>query len=512
MYLINSIGSFLNELNTDTDGDGLSDYVEKEILKTDHTMKDTDGDGNADCLEIMMKYISFDDDGNIILPTYEEISKSALKNYVYGTKGLDDLALIMKKRGIDISKLRILPLISNPAIEDSDGDGIKDNEDTKSSSVDVCIIKDNLIDDTHIFESSYSVRRNSPFLYGDISAINVYDSNEIVAQKPKLTFVLKADKTSFTSYKIKPDENSDYCMSFDISSGNDFEIEIYPLIGENVKRYNKKVNVDTVKKDGIKECRFTLIKDINYEIDVKFNPFSFKSQSYTFSLEQDNWVNCRYGAIASYDDNFKPAIFSSAYMPKFLAYNYFVYLSGELSYDIGTMWFNSNQKNNNNKISASYTEYTKDYSAEMWKNNAELLSVNLSNALTMNENNSAIKISDINSWLNNRGADATIGGFITMLLKLESDNIPNALTLIGTGCTIISDYNTDITKFRGELSDALALNKYNIAIGYYGGIEVLGLYKYDCDSWETHHYVNKYNSGARYNIDEITKMENENIS
>ncbi len=31
-----------------TDKDGQNDYIEKEILKTDHTMKDTAGDGYSD--------------------------------------------------------------------------------------------------------------------------------------------------------------------------------------------------------------------------------------------------------------------------------------------------------------------------------------------------------------------------------------------------------------------------------------------------------------------------------
>lgn len=132
----------------------------------------------------------------------------------------------------------------------------------------------------------------------------------------------------------------------------------------------------------------------------------------------------------------------------------------------------------------------------------------------MNAKNSLIKISDINTWLNNRGADATIGGFITMISKLDSDLPANTLTVIGTGCTIVSDFSTDTGKFEDNLSDALSLNKYNIVIGYYGGIDILGYHirKYDCDSWETIHYINKYHSGARYNIDNISSIDKKVIS
>ena len=150
----------------------------------------------------------------------------------------------------------------------------------------------------------------------------------------------------------------------------------------------------------------------------------------------------------------------------------------------------------------------------MWEKNADGIAGWLSQALTMNDNNSLIQISDINSWLNNRGADATIGGFITMISKYDSDLPANTLTIIGTGCTIISDFSTDKNKFKENLTDALCLNKYNVVIGYYGGIDILGYHirKYDCDSWETIHYINKYHSGARYNIDNITSMDKKVIS
>ena len=52
MYLLSKTGSFSYEMNIDTDGDGLCDYVEKEILRTDYNKKDTDGDGLDDYSEV----------------------------------------------------------------------------------------------------------------------------------------------------------------------------------------------------------------------------------------------------------------------------------------------------------------------------------------------------------------------------------------------------------------------------------------------------------------------------
>jgi len=47
-YLLNQVGTFSYEIDIDSDEDGLCDYIEKELLKTDYLKKDTDGDGLLD--------------------------------------------------------------------------------------------------------------------------------------------------------------------------------------------------------------------------------------------------------------------------------------------------------------------------------------------------------------------------------------------------------------------------------------------------------------------------------
>ena len=66
----------------------------------------------------------------------------------------------------------------------------------------------------------------------------------------------------------------------------------------------------------------------------------------------------------SYDENFKPNPLSSAYMPKLMTYNDFIYLSGELSFDIAIELHNNY---NSTKIQKSYDEYTRDYDESMWE-------------------------------------------------------------------------------------------------------------------------------------------------
>lgn len=62
-------------------------------------LPDTDGDGTPDCIEIDMKYISFDEKGNMVLPTYDDMASDALKNSAFGLDGLDDLFAILSQKG-----------------------------------------------------------------------------------------------------------------------------------------------------------------------------------------------------------------------------------------------------------------------------------------------------------------------------------------------------------------------------------------------------------------------------
>ncbi len=124
---------YLNKMNVDTDGDGLCDYVEKEMLGTDYQKKDTDGDGlndysevylcdtdplNADTGKTGVKDSLKDTDGDK-LTNAEEIKLGTSPTLTDTDEdGLNDYDEVNKHR-------------TDPLKEDTDGDGISDNGEIK---------------------------------------------------------------------------------------------------------------------------------------------------------------------------------------------------------------------------------------------------------------------------------------------------------------------------------------------------------------------------------------------
>ena len=133
MYLMNRIGSFSYEMNVDTDGDGLSDYIEKEILGTDYQKKDTDGDGLDDYSEVYLcdtDPLSTDTGKTGVKDSLKDTDGDKLTNaeeIILGTSptltdtdedGLSDYDEVKKYK-------------TDPLKEDTDGDGISDNGEIK---------------------------------------------------------------------------------------------------------------------------------------------------------------------------------------------------------------------------------------------------------------------------------------------------------------------------------------------------------------------------------------------
>lgn len=69
-----------------------------------------------------------------------------MENSSFGLKGLDELI----EKGMNVKGLSILPLISNPALEDSDFDGISDMIDDRPSKEDIVSIDDALLDENDV--------------------------------------------------------------------------------------------------------------------------------------------------------------------------------------------------------------------------------------------------------------------------------------------------------------------------------------------------------------------------
>lgn len=97
---------------------------------------DTDKDGLLDLEEIMFRnedgkdLISFDSNGNAVLPNFEDCTGALPWNrrIFYVEEGLRRYADVAKFQ--DLYKLRILPIKSDPTNKDSDGDDIEDEEET----------------------------------------------------------------------------------------------------------------------------------------------------------------------------------------------------------------------------------------------------------------------------------------------------------------------------------------------------------------------------------------------
>lgn len=101
---------------------------------------DSDLDGLTDWAEVNQKYITFDSDGDIILPTFSEYTSILLPEI---TKSLNSLKRIMglpTYEGATVSNLfagiRILPIISDPTSHDGDNDGILDIDETTWDGID----------------------------------------------------------------------------------------------------------------------------------------------------------------------------------------------------------------------------------------------------------------------------------------------------------------------------------------------------------------------------------------
>ena len=106
-----------------------------DIIK-EKELADTDGDELYDFQEIMFEtekgndLITFDASGDVVLPNFEDCTGALPWNrrlfYVEeGLRRYADLAVFQ-----DLYKIRILPIKSDPTSEDSDSDGIDDEEET----------------------------------------------------------------------------------------------------------------------------------------------------------------------------------------------------------------------------------------------------------------------------------------------------------------------------------------------------------------------------------------------
>lgn len=109
-YLLNCTETFSNEMKIDTDGDGLSDYTEKEITHTDYQTPDTDGDGLDDYTEVYL------------------CNTDPLKLYTKGSKTKDT---DLDADGDGLTNGEEAKYGTSPDVIDTDEDGITDYDEIK---------------------------------------------------------------------------------------------------------------------------------------------------------------------------------------------------------------------------------------------------------------------------------------------------------------------------------------------------------------------------------------------
>ncbi|MDD6825323.1 MAG: hypothetical protein PUE12_04295 [Oscillospiraceae bacterium] len=124
MYLTNQLPVFSCVLNTDTDNDGICDYIEKEVLKSNSKKPDTDDDGLTDYEEVYLCNTDplikdtvtkemLDIDGDGLLNTEEILAGTNPLNKDSDSDGINDFDEINKYS-------------TKPNCSDTDEDGISD--------------------------------------------------------------------------------------------------------------------------------------------------------------------------------------------------------------------------------------------------------------------------------------------------------------------------------------------------------------------------------------------------
>lgn len=118
-----------DKTKSDTDTDGLSDYLEVHTYKTNPLKQDSDGDGLDDGLEIRigLNPLKQDSDANGILDNKEDSDKDGLTNEqeIQFKTALDR----MDSDGDGLDDKKEMQVGSNPNKQDSDEDGLTDKEE-----------------------------------------------------------------------------------------------------------------------------------------------------------------------------------------------------------------------------------------------------------------------------------------------------------------------------------------------------------------------------------------------
>ncbi|MBQ7588295.1 MAG: hypothetical protein IJT37_09770 [Lachnospiraceae bacterium] len=103
-----------------------------------HSNIDTDEDTLSDWSEINTEQITVDDNGNAVLPTYFDYLNMYYKDKYNDWKKQYRRLRDRNGRNLDdmLSEVIVLPVLSDPTMKDSDGDGINDNIERTQNAID----------------------------------------------------------------------------------------------------------------------------------------------------------------------------------------------------------------------------------------------------------------------------------------------------------------------------------------------------------------------------------------
>ena len=166
MYLTNQLPVFSYVLKTDTDNDGICDYIEKEVLKSNSKKSDTDDDGLTDYEEVYLCNTDpltkdavtkemLDIDGDGLLNTEEILAGTNPLNKDSDSDGISDFDEINKYS-------------TKPNHSDTDEDGISDSGEIKLGtdplkSSESEVFEQSLLSDSHVLDSINS--ENSKYTF-----------------------------------------------------------------------------------------------------------------------------------------------------------------------------------------------------------------------------------------------------------------------------------------------------------------------------------------------------------
>jgi len=447
-------------------------------------LPDTDGDGSPDCLEIFMKFITFDENGNIILPTYDQLAKDALENGGFGLKGLDELASIMKKKGIEISGMRILPLISNPAFEDSDSDGIPDSIDIRPSEEDIISVDDSIINDSSVFENDYTTISDNTVDGNGFASSHIGDKKNNFIE---YTRFIRDDGKATSKFYIEPDDNNDYLITVDTGKNDDCQIKVsYESGFLFFKKDNVVSNIEL--DDGMKEKEQTenvmrnrkayfLEEGKKYKVVVTVKSTDFVDNNYSVCFEQNNWAYMKNGAVVDYSpakptqENYRNTI---VYLPSDKVRK--TIESYELKFNGAELHVPNFEKLTKEQAEHSCNDYADD----------------------IIEGFNLCPEADIISAVND--INTSVG--VISLLK-DGSPVGVVATLAGGYLTVLSHVQN---AYKNQLVDSLYEGKYNIQMLItewervdYPSFKRINMSRIDWLPWSYNNgYINKYHSQTRY--------------